>query len=275
MTSKRWRRAFVWVLALVWMLVALIPFWFMVQTGFKESLELMTAPVWALPQNPTLANFRDVIERGFFRFLSNSLIVVSISIVLVVIFAAMAAYIFARMQFRLNRPLFALIIAGLVVPIHVTLIPVYLLTTNIGIYDRLYALIGPYVAFSLPISIFILTGFMREIPRELEEAARIDGCGPMRSFFSIILPLTRPALATIAVFNAVTLWNEFVFAYVLTSSTEVRTLPLALWEFQGQYSSNIPAIMAVLAMSTLPLIIAYALFQEQLVKGIMAGAVKG
>lgn len=275
MTNKQWRRALTWVLALAWMLVALVPFWFMVQTGFKQSLELMTAPVWALPQDPTLANFRDVIQRGFLRFLSNSLIVVSVSILLVVLFASMAAYVFARMKFRLNQPLFALIIAGLVVPIHITLIPVYLLTTNVGFYDRLYALIGPYVAFSLPISIFILTGFMREIPRELEEAARIDGCGPMRSFFSIILPLTRPGLATIAVYNAVALWNEFVFAYVLTSSTNVRTLPLALWEFQGQYSSNIPAIMAVLVMSSLPLILAYALFQEQLVKGIMAGAVKG
>lgn len=275
MTNKQWRSVGKWVMATLWMLVALVPFWFMAQTGFKESLELMTAPVWALPENPTLANFRDVIAGNFFRFLSNSLIVVSISIALVVIFAAMAAYVFGRMQFRLNRPLFALIIAGLVVPIHVTLIPVYLLTTNIGLYDKIWALIGPYVAFSLPVSIFILTGFMREIPRELEEAARIDGCGPMRAFFSIILPLTRPGLATIAVFNAVSLWNEFVFAYVLTSSTEVRTLPLALWEFQGQYSSNIPAIMSVLVMSSLPLILAYALFQEQLVKGIMAGAVKG
>ena len=275
MQNKRWRTAGKWFLALLWMLVALVPFWFMAQTGFKESLELMTAPVWALPESPTLDNFRSVIEGNFFRFLSNSLIVVSISIALVVIFAAMAAYVFGRMQFRLNRPLFALIIAGLVVPIHVTLIPVYLLTTNIGLYDKIWALVGPYVAFSLPVSIFILTGFMREIPRELEEAARIDGCGPMRAFFSIILPPTRPGLATIAVFNAVSLWNEFVFAYVLTSSTEVRTLPLALWEFQGQYSSNIPAIMSVLVMSSLPLIFAYILFQEQLVKGIMAGAVKG
>ncbi len=275
MQSKTWRRLGAWVLALIWMLVALVPFWFMVQTGFKPSQEFMTRPVWALPQNPTLENVRAVFAGNFPRFLLNSVIVVSISIVLVVIISAMAAYVFARMRFRLNRPLFALIIAGLVVPIHVTLIPVFLLTTSIGIYDTLAALIGPYVAFSLPISIFILTAFMREIPRELEEAGRIDGCGPMRSFFSIILPLTRPGLATIAVFNAVTLWNEFVFAYVLTSSSRVRTLPLALWEFQGQYSANIPAIMTVLFMSTLPLIIAYILFQEQLVKGIMAGAVKG
>ena len=171
--------------------------------------------------------------------------------------------------------LFGLIIAGLVVPIHVTLIPVYLLTTRIGFYDKLYALIGPYVAFSLPISIFILTQFMRQIPRELEDAGRIDGCGPMGNFFRIILPLSRSGLATIAIFNAVALWNEFVFAYVLTSSSAVRTLPLAVWDFQGQYSANIPLIMAVLTLSALPLIIAYIIFQEQLVKGMMAGAIKG
>lgn len=264
-----------WVLALLWLVVAFVPVLFMVQTGFKGSLELMTNPVWALPVNPTLDNFRTIIGANFFRYLGNSLFVVITSIAIVVFIASMAAYVFARMRFRLNGPLFALIIAGLVVPIHVTLIPVYLLTTRMGIYDHVYALIGPYVAFSLPISIFILTNFMREIPRELEEAARIDGCGPMRAFFSVVLPLTRPGLATVAIFNAVTLWNEFVFAYVLTSSKEHRTLPLAIWEFQGQYASNIPMIMAVLTLSTLPLVIAYILFQEQLVKGIMAGAVKG
>lgn len=276
MTRERWlQRGLVLTMALLWLLVAMVPFWFMVQTGFKASLELMTRPVWALPVNPTLANFTAILGGNFFRYLLNSTLVVSISIFLTVLISAMAAYVFARLSFRLSSALFALIIAGLIVPIHVTLIPVYLLTTRLGLYNHLYALIGPYVAFSLPISIFILTQFMRQIPRELEDAGRIDGCGPMGNFFRIVLPLTRPGLATIAVFNAVTLWNEFVFAFVLTSSTNVRTLPLAIWEYQGQYSANIPIIMAVLTLSTLPLLIAYAIFQEQLVKGIMAGALKG
>ncbi len=276
MTSTRFfQRTLVWITALLWLLVALVPFWFMVQTGFKESLELMTRPVWALPVNPTLDNFTAILGSSFFRYLFNSLLVVSVSIALTVILSAMAAYVFARIPFRLSNALFALIIAGLIVPIHVTLIPVYLLTTRLGIYNHLYALIGPYVAFSLPISIFILTQFMRQIPRELEDAGRIDGCGPMGNFFRIVLPLTRPGLATIAIFNAVTLWNEFVFAFVLTSSQNVRTLPLAIWEYQGQYSANIPIIMSVLTLSTLPLMIAYIIFQEQLVKGIMAGALKG
>ncbi len=247
----------------------------MVLTGFKEPMELMSLPVWAFPSQPTLENYTTVLSSRFFRFLLNSTIVVSVSIMLVVLISAMAAYVFARIRFRFSNVLFAFIIAGLIVPIHVTLIPIYLLTTRIGIYDTLFALIGPYVAFSLPISIFILTQFMRQIPYELEDAARIDGCGPMGSFFRVILPLSRPGLATIAIFNAVALWNEFVFAFVLTSSPSTRTLPLAIWDFQGQYSANIPLIMAVLTLSALPLIIAYIIFQEQLVKGIMAGALKG
>lgn len=274
-TKTSAKTVFTLVLAVLWLLVAFVPFWFMLLTGFKESLELMTRPVWAFPQSPTIINFINVLNNHFFRFLMNSSFVVSVSIFLVVLISSMAAYVFARIRFRLNQPLFALIIAGLIVPIHVTLIPIYLLTTRAGIYDTLYALIGPYVAFSLPISIFILTQFMRQIPYELEDAARIDGCGPMRSFFRIILPLSRSGLVTIAIFNAVSLWNEFVFAFVLTSSPSTRTLPLAIWDFQGQYAADIPQIMAVLLLSALPLIIAYIIFQEQLVKGIMAGAIKG
>ena len=274
-TKNSLRTGIILVLAILWLLVAFVPFYFMLLTGFKESMELMTRPVWAFPNQPTVENFSTVLSSRFFRFLLNSTIVVSASILLVVIISAMAAYVFARIRFRFSSVLFVFIIAGLIVPIHVTLIPVYLLTTRVGIYDTLFALIGPYVAFSLPISIFILTQFMRQIPYELEDAARIDGCGPMGSFFRVILPLSRPGLATIAIFNAVALWNEFVFAFVLTSSPSTRTLPLAIWDFQGQYSANIPLIMAVLTLSALPLIIAYIVFQEQLVKGIMAGALKG
>lgn len=274
--SKWLAPTIIFLLAIAWLLVALLPFAFMVLSSFKEQFELMTRPVWALPDKPTLANYMTVLSSGkFFLYLFNSAIVVTTSIILVVLVGAMAAYVFARLSLRWTGVLFVLIIAGLIVPIHVTLIPVYLLTTRIGIYDSLLALVGPYVAFSLPISVFILTQFMRQIPRELEDAARIDGCGPRGIFFRIILPLSRGGLVTIAIFNAVTLWNEFVFAFVLTSSPKTHTLPLALWDFQGQYTSNIPLIMATLTLSALPLVIAYIIGQEQLVKGIMAGALKG
>jgi len=231
--------------------------------------------VFAFPQNPTFDNFRDVLTSGtFFNYLLNSVIIVSVSVALILLFSSMASYVFARIPFRLNSTLFSLIIAGLVIPLHVTLIPVYLLTRNLGLYDSLWALLGPYVAFNLPISIFILTEFMRQIPRELEDAARIDGAGPMMTFFRIMLPLSKPGLATLAIYNAVVLWNEFVFAFVLILTPQNRPLPLAIWEYQGQYSMNIPAIMAVLTLSALPLIVVYIFGQERVLKGMMAGALK-
>lgn len=269
-------RATVFIFALVWLIIAGMPFYFMAMTGFKGRFELFSGgSVFDFPKMASLENFQDVLTRGtFFRYLSNSVIIVAVSVALILLLSAMASYVFARIPFRLNRPLFGLIVAGLVIPLHVTLIPVYLLTRQIGLYDSLWALLGPYVAFNLPLSIFILTEFMRAIPRELEEAARIDGSGPMHTFWRVILPLSTPGLATLAIYNAVALWNEFVFAFVLITSPEYRPLPLAIWEYQGEYSMNIPAIMAVLTLSALPLVLIYIVGQERVIKGIMAGALK-
>jgi len=269
------RHVLIFGLALLWFFIAGLPFFFMAQTGFKEQFEVLTNSVWALPKEPTMANYVQVLSGNFFRYLANSTFVVSVSVLLILLISSMASYVFARINFRFSRLLFAVIMAGLIVPIHVTLIPVYLLTIKTGLYDSLWALVGPYVAFNIPVSVFILTEFMKQIPKELEDAARIDGSSLMGIFFRIILPLSTPGLATLAILNAVTLWNEFVFAFVLTSSTTSRTLPLAIWEYQGEYTANIPMIMSVLTLSTVPLIIAYLLGQEKLVKGIMAGAIKG
>lgn len=269
------RRAAVHALALVWLAVSVIPFYFMVQSGFKERFELLSRSIFALPRQPTLANFKAVLTGRFAAFFVHSVVVVGVSVVLVLFISALAAYVFARFRFRLSRLLFAFIIAGLVVPTHVTLIPVYLLMTATGLYDTLWALVGPYVAFNIPMTVFILTDFMRQIPRELEDAARIDGCGPMGTFFRMVLPLSRPALATLAIFNAVAFWNEFVFAFVLTASPTSRTLPLAVWDFQGQYGANLPVIMAALTLSTFPILAVYVAAQERVQSGMLAGAIKG
>src|SRR4029079_7971977 len=182
-----------------------LPYYFMLQSGFKSQFELLSTPFWALPKKWTLENYRTVLAGSFLHSLFNSLLVVSISVFLILVCASLAAYAFARIPFRLNRTLFSIVIAGLIIPVHVTLIPVYLLTTKLGIYDTLWALIGPYVAFNLPISVFVLTEFMREIPRELEEAAKMDGAGPIGIFLRVILPLSGPGLATVGIYNAVAL----------------------------------------------------------------------
>ena len=269
------RRSLVPLLGLFWLAVTTLPFIFVVLTSLKTSQETFNNPVWALPEHFDLSNYIDVLKGSFLVYLRNSMFVVSLSVALTVFIAAMAAYALARLKFRFDRALLGLIVAGMIVPIHITLVPIYLMTRDMGLYDTPFALIGPYVATSLPVSVFILTEFMRQIPKELEEAAFLDGCGPLTIFFKIFLPLSGPGLSTVAIYNAITLWNEFIFAYVLTSAPSNRTLPLAVWDFQGQYTSNIPAILAVVTLTSLPLIVAYAFGQERIVKGMMAGSLKG
>jgi raffinose/stachyose/melibiose transport system permease protein len=263
------------LLSLIWLAVTTLPFIFVVLTSLKTQEETFSEPVWALPVHFYLGNYWAVLRGPYLQYFANSAFVVGISVILIVLFSAMAAYAFARIQFRLNKMLFGMVVAGMIVPLHATLVPIYLLTRNLGIYDTQFALLGPYVALSLPISIFILTEFMRQIPRELEEAAQLDGCGPFKIFWRIFFPLSGPGLATVAIYNGIGLWNEFIFAYMLTSTPAHRTLPLAVWDFQGQYSSNIPAMLAVVTMTSLPLIVAYAFGQERVIKGMMAGSLKG
>ncbi|PKR88723.1 carbohydrate ABC transporter permease [Pleomorphomonas diazotrophica] len=263
------------VLGLFWLAVTTVPFLFMVMTSFKSQQESFSSSVWALPEALDLVNYNDVLSGPFLTYFKNSVMVVVISVLLIMLISSMAAFAFARMRFRFNEAIFGLIVAGMIVPIHITLVPIYLMTRQLGLYDSQFALIGPYVATSLPISVFILTEFMRQIPKELEEAARLDGCGPFAIFFKVFLPLSGPGLSTIAIYNGIMLWNEFIFAYVLTSSTGTRTLPLAIWDYQGQYTANIPAILTVVTLTSLPLVVAYAFGQEKIVKGMMAGSLKG
>ena len=268
-------RAAVPALGLFWLAVTTLPFIFVVMTSLKSQQETFTGSVWSLPEKLNFENYLAVLNGGFWTYLRNSVFVLVLSIILILVISSMAAYAFARLKFRLNKPLFGLIVAGMIVPIHITLIPIYLLIRNVGLYDTPFALIGPYVATALPVSIFILTEFMRQIPKELEEAAKLDGCGAFGIFWKVFLPLSGPGLSTVAIYNSIGLWNEFIFAYVLTSNPANRTLPLAIWDFQGQYASNIPAILSVVTLTSLPLIVAYAFGQERIVKGMMAGALKG
>ena len=268
-----WTVAF--ILAIFWLVVSFMPFVFMVLNSFKEKFEMLTIGVFQLPDSLNWNNYTEVLKGGFGTYFKNSVIVLGISLILLLFIAACASYPLARFKFKLANPIYALIVACMSIPVHITLIPVFKMAKSTGLYDSIWALIGPYIAFAVPISVFILTSFMKEIPREIEESAEIDGCGKIQMFFSMILPLAKPGLATLAIYNGVNMWNEFSFAYTLTQSSANRTLPLAIWEFQGQYSMNTPMIMAVLTLTLLPMIIMFIIFQDKLVKGMTAGAVKG
>lgn len=263
------------VLALTYFVISLVPFMYMVLNSFKDKFEILTDGVFSIPNKFEMSNFITVLQGGFFHYLLNSVIVLVVTLLVLLFFTACASYPLARFKFKFSGPLYALIIACMSIPVHITLIPIFKMTKNVGLYDTIWALIGPYIAFGVPISVFIMTGFMKGLPKEMEEAAEIDGCSKYRTFFEIILPLSTPGLSTLAIYNGVNVWNEFSFAYTLTQSAPNRTLPLAIWEFQGQYSMNIPMIMAVLSLTILPMVILFIFFQDKLVKGITAGAVKG
>jgi len=274
-TKSRLSWAIAWILGLFWTVVATLPFVFMVINSFKEKFEMLTNGIFSLPKEWNFDNYRTVLEGNFIQFFINSVVVLVVSLGILLFISSCAAYPLSRFKFKLSGPIYALIVACMSIPIHITLIPVFKLSQQMGIYDSIWALIGPYVATAIPISVFILTSFMKGIPGEIEEAAQIDGCSKYQMFFKVIMPLAKPGLATLAIYNGVNMWNEFSFAYTLTQTAKNRTLPLAVWEFQGQYSMNAPLVMAVLTLTVLPMILLFIFAQDKLVKGMTAGAVKG
>ena len=216
-------------------------------------------------------------EFGYATYFRNSTIVAVASVVLVTVVGSMAGFAFGRRRynFPLREPLFLLIFLSVMFPPQIMLLSLFQILIQYKLFNSLTGLVLVYTVTELPLTIYLLRAFFAQIPTELEEAARIDGCTTAGMFWRIMFPLSAPGLATIAIYNAVALWNEFVFAFVLTSSPTSRTLPLAIWDYQGQYSANIPLIMAVLSLSALPLILIYIIGQERVIGGMMAGALKG
>jgi len=274
-TKSRIVWAIVFVFAFFWVLVTLIPFLFMIINSFRKQFDMLAQGVFHFPNPWYFDNYPHIVENGFFGYFGRSVLIVALSLIIMLIFSAFAAYPLSRMKFKLRNLIYAGIVAMMSIPMHVTLIPIFKMTTNIGLYDNLFALLGPYVAFALPMSVFILTGFMMTIPKEVEESAEIDGCNKYSNFFQIILPLSKSGLSTLAIYNGVSMWNEFAFANTLLQTANQKTLPLALGQFKGEHSLDMPMILAVLVLSALPMIILFIIFQDKLVKGMMAGAVKG
>ena len=205
----------------------------------------------------------------------NSLRTTFISILLIVTCGFIVGYIISRIKFKLNRVIYVMFLMGMLIPIHSLLVPVYIVFKNFGLTDKWYTLIIPYVAFGLPIAIFLVEGFVKGIPVALEEAAAIDGSSFSRTLFSIILPVTKPILTTIAIIQTFACWNEFSFALVLISNTKFQTVPLAMTQFTGQFASDYPKIMAAMLLTMSPILVLYFVFSKQIIKGMVAGAVKG
>nr|WP_237167872.1 carbohydrate ABC transporter permease [Paenibacillus yonginensis] len=205
----------------------------------------------------------------------NSLLITFVSLIVTVLLGSLAAYFLARFSFKLRGLTYSLFLLGMLVPIHATLIPIFLIMQKLSLIDTYLSLILPYTAFHLSLTVFILEGFMRGFPKDLEESGIMDGAGIFRIFWSIILPITRPAMATVIILNFIYNWNEYLFALVLITSNALKTLPLGLANFVGIETASYTLQMSALTIALIPIIIFYLLLQKQLVTGMTAGAVKG
>ena len=253
----------------------IVPIFYMIVGSFKTESEYAASP-FAMPEKLHFSNYSkawDIANMDVYFF--NSLLITIITLVVTVLLGALAAYFLSRFQYKLRGAIYALFLIGMLVPIHATLIPIFMMMKNLHLLDTYMSLILPYTAFHLSLTVFILEGFMRSFPRDLEESGIVDGAGVYRIFWSIILPITRPALATVIILNFIYNWNEYLFALVMISSESLKTLPLGIANFVGIETASLTLQMAALTIALVPIIIFYLLLQKQLVNGMVAGAVKG
>ena len=268
-------KVMLYTMSLIWLMFSLYPLIFLFQNSVKTQWEFLTSSPWALPHSLFMENYTNAIKGGLLRGMVNSVIVMVLSLIIVLLFGSMASFSISRIKSKISKVIFIIFIAGLTIPIYITLIPIYIITRTIGLYDTIWGLIGPYVASSLPITIFILSGFMDTIPKEMEEAAVMDGASLFKIYWYVILPISRPALTAVGIYNMVHYWNEFVYALVLLTSPGSRTLPLALWNAHGMFSMNVPLMLSGIVVSLLPLLIFYGIMQEKVIEGMASGALKG
>lgn len=258
----------------LWCLLVLIPFWVMVVNSFKPSLDIFRDP-FGFPAEVTLTGYEALAAGGsFFTYFLNSLVITSASILGVLVLASAASYGLASWNSRASRYLLLAFLAGMMIPIRIASINLLGLVKDFGLMDSLWGLFPIYVAMGLPMGVFVLTEFIRSVPKEILNAARIDGAGTSRIFVQIILPLIRPALATVAIFNLVNLWNDLWFPLIIIRSDDQRTLMLGVTRLFGQYQTDWTKVLAVLTASSVPIILLYLALSKQFIKGLTAGAVK-
>jgi raffinose/stachyose/melibiose transport system permease protein len=256
-------------------LAIVVPVLFGVLGGFKDNGQLSTNP-FGLPSPWVTDNYTDILgSSGFWRPLANSILIAVATTVLVVMASAMAAFVFARYAFRGRELLFTLFTIGLMFPFAVAILPLYILLRQLELLDNPLGVILPQVAFGLPVTIIILRGFFRTIPAEVEEAAILDGCTPLGFFWRILLPMARPALATVSVLAIVASWNNFMLPLVVFNDPDWWTLPLGVTQFQGQYAADTARILAYVVLAMVPALAFYAVAERQLIGGLTSGATKG
>ena len=259
-----------------YVLIALFPVFVILINSLKTKRAIFRTPL-SLPNGDSfsLTGYQTVLNQGnFFLYFQNSMIVTITSLFFVLLFGSMAAYALAEYRFRANSLIGLYLALGIMIPIRLGTVAILKLMVASGLVDSLTALILVYTAQGLPLAIFILSEFVRQVPDDLKNAGRIDGLSEYRIFFRLVLPLLRPAMATVAVFTMIPIWNDLWFPLILAPSEESKTLTLGAQVFIGQFVTNWNAVLAALSLAILPVLILYIIFSRQLIRGITSGAVK-
>ena len=279
--ARRTRKPADWFLIGLWTALVLfaalwiMPFIFILFTSLKTEADIYGSSVFALPLHPAWKNYAQAWSRGNFAstFL-NSVIITCIKVPVGLLFSAMMAYALSQIRLRGRNLLFLLILCGTMIPFQVLLAPLFSLVNRLGLINTYVGVILPYIAFGIPYQVFVLRGFFRHVPKELTEAAMLDGASHVTIFWRIFLPISLPALAALVILDFVATWNEFAMALVILQDSGKWTLPLGLMSFQGQFSSAYGPLNAAIVMTVLPAAIVYLIFQRYFVSGLTAGAVK-
>ncbi len=257
-------------------IIQIFPLVWLIDFSLASSSEMFTNGLLIIPKKIQWGNYaKAFVDGNFLWYLKNSILINGLAVLIVILVSIMSAFACRRMHWKLSGFVKTLLLMGLMIPIHATLLPNYKIYSRLGMTDTIWALIIPYVAFSLPQGLFLMTSFMESIPVELEEAAVMDGCGIYRIVFQIITPMLKSSIATVAIMTFLNNWNEFMMASTYLSSDKWKTLPFSVLEFTGEYSSNYAVQFAVMALTAAPAVIVYILLNKHITKGVAMGAVKG
>lgn len=263
------------LLLIVFSITCIFPAIWLFYSSLKTKSEFYANPI-SLPHSPDFGQYLAILTRSkILLWMGNTTRNSILSLALILLLGFVIGYFLARFRFRGRNLLYNYYLIGILVPIHALMVPMYVEFTKMGLSDKWYTLILPYAAFGLPIAIFLVESYIRSIPIEVEEAANIDGCSFHRTLFSIVLPICRPILVTVGIIQFFVVWNEFTFALILISKETLMTVPVGITLFKGQFVTDYPKMMASMLIAIFPAMLLYFVFSKQIIKGMVAGSVKG
>lgn len=270
------KKGLVYLLFAIPVVTQLYPLFWLVLYSLKTNEEIMNGSFFAFPKAFQWHNYKEAYEQGsYLKYLGNSVLVTGITMFFVILLSSMVAYAISRFRWRYGNAVLLVFMLGLMIPLQATLLPLMIIFKNMNILNTHLSLILPYIAFSTPIAVFILSGFMKSLPHEIEESAFVDGASIYRIFRSVIMPISVPPMMTVCILTFITIWNEYILAATFISAEKLKTLPFGVYTFVSQYSVNYGNIGAFLIMGALPVILIYFILSERITKGMVAGAVKG